>query len=168
VGTFLYAILVLISIGGSGAHFVPDLSISTAVALVAISMAVLIFFIHHIAVSIQLPRVIPTIAQDLANVIDAESRTVGAPVEAGPPIDQMLRRLSQEGGAVGAPASGCLQFIQHHTLWMRPRASPTPCDAPASPARTGRSPRIFRLRWISSRRSRSEPCRRQSMTLSRR
>jgi len=117
VATFVYAILVLISIGsGPRGGFVPHLSITVAVALVAVSMGVLIFFIHHIAVSIQLPRVIATIAKDLSNAIDAESAAVGPAVEAGPSVEELVARMSESGGAVGAPSSGYLQFIQHQTL----------------------------------------------------
>jgi uncharacterized membrane protein len=116
VATFVYAILVLISIGGKRGDFVPHLSVTTAVALVAVSMGVLIFFIHHIAVSVQLPRVIHTIARDLSKAIDAESTAVGAPVEAGASVEELLRRLAEGGGTVGAPTSGYLQFIQHQTL----------------------------------------------------
>lgn len=116
VATFVYAILVLISIGGSSGDFVPHLSATTAVALVAVSMGVLIFFIHHIAVSIQLPQVIATIAKDLSNAIDAESTAVGPANEAGPSVEELLRRLAESGGTVAAPASGYVQFIQHPTL----------------------------------------------------
>jgi len=72
VATFVYATLVLISIGpGGGTNtFVPHLSISLSVALVTLSMGVLIFFIHHIATSIQLPQVIASIARDLSRAID--------------------------------------------------------------------------------------------------
>jgi uncharacterized membrane protein len=116
VATFVYAILVLISIGGRGGNFVPHLSITVAVALVAVSMGVLIYFIHHTAVSIQLPRVIHTIARDLSRAIDAESTAVGPAVEAGPSVDELLERMAERGGTVRAPASGYLQFIQHQTL----------------------------------------------------
>ncbi|MBV8429818.1 MAG: DUF2254 domain-containing protein [Solirubrobacterales bacterium] len=79
-------------------------------------MGVLIFFIHHIAVSIQLPRVIHTIAGDLSRAIDAESTSVGATQEAGPSVEELLRRMDERGGTVGAPSSGYLQFIRHQTL----------------------------------------------------
>jgi uncharacterized membrane protein len=54
VATFVYATLVLISIGPASHSkaFVPHLSITIAVGLVPLSMAVLIYFIHHIAASI--------------------------------------------------------------------------------------------------------------------
>jgi uncharacterized membrane protein len=116
VATFVYAILVMISIGSYGGRFVPHLSATTAVVLVAVSMGVLIFFIHHTAVSIQLPRVIHTIARDLSRAIDAESTAVGVTREAGPSVEELLTRMADSGGTVGAPSSGYLQFIRHQTL----------------------------------------------------
>ena len=118
VATFVYATLVLISIGpaSSGRDFVPHLSITIAVALVTVSMAVLIYFIHHIAASIQLPRVIASIAKDLSRAIDAESGDDGVSLEAGPSVPELLRRMNDAGGAVPAPESGYLQFVQHETL----------------------------------------------------
>ncbi len=115
VATFVYAILVLISIGGQGGRFTPHLSITVAVALVGVSMAVLIYFIHHIATSIQLPQVIASIAQDLSRAIDAESGGRST-MEAGPSVLELLRRMQQSGGTVPAPASGYLQFIRHEIL----------------------------------------------------
>ena len=70
VATFFYAMLTLISIGGT---FVPHLSVTVALVLTAIDLGVLIYFIHHTATAIQLPAVIASIARDLARAIDAES-----------------------------------------------------------------------------------------------
>jgi uncharacterized membrane protein len=116
VATFFYATLVLISIGGTSGRFVPHLSITVAVILVAVSMGVLIYFIHHIAISIQLPRVIHTIARDLSKAIDTESTVVGPAAEAGPSVAELMRRMAEGGGTVGAPSSGYLQFIQYEAL----------------------------------------------------
>jgi len=117
VATFVYATLVLISIspGSHGRAFVPHLSITVAVALVAVSMGVLIYFIHHIATTIQLPQVIASIARDLSQAIDAE-RDQASTLEAGPSVAELLARMSTGGGNVPAPASGYLQFIRHKTL----------------------------------------------------
>ena len=118
VATFVYATLVLISIGPttSGKDFVPHLSITIAVGLVTLSMGILIYFIHHIAMSIQLPQVIASIAKDLSRAIDAESSNDGVSLEDGPSVAELLRRMDDAGGAVAAPSSGYLQFIQHETL----------------------------------------------------
>ena len=120
VATFVYATLVLVSIPGpasDGRQFVPHLSITVAVALVAASMGVLIYFIHHIATTIQLPQVIASIARDLSQAIDAE-RDQASTLEAGPSVAELLARMSTGGGnvTVPAPASGYLQFIRHKTL----------------------------------------------------
>jgi uncharacterized membrane protein len=118
VATFVYATVVLISIGpGSGTRtFVPNLSISVAVLLVAVSMGVLIYFIHHIATMIQLPHVIAQIARDLDRAIDTESEVEGIGREAGPSVDELLRRMHERGGPVPAPVSGYLQYLRISTL----------------------------------------------------
>ena len=117
VATFVYATLVLISIGPAGGKdFVPHLSITIAFGLVTLSMALLIYFIHHIAVSIQLPQVIASIAKDLSRAIDAESSDHRVSLESGPSVPELLRRMTESGGTVPAPESGYLQFIQHDTL----------------------------------------------------
>jgi uncharacterized membrane protein len=118
VATFVYATLVLISIG-PGAHgraFVPYLSVTCAVGLVALSMTVLIYFIHHIATSIQLPQVIASIARDLSRAIEAETTPAPDAGEAGPSVSELLRRMAEAGGNVPAPSTGYLQFIRHETL----------------------------------------------------
>ena len=127
VATFFYAMLALISIGST---FVPHLSVTVALALTAIDLGVLIYFIHHIAVAIQLPAVIASIAHDLARAIDAEAGGVptgdspagpGAPVNgtapvSGPSADVLMARLDRSGHVVAAPASGYLRFVRHATL----------------------------------------------------
>ena len=120
VATFFYAMLTLISIGST---FVPHLSVTVALALTAVDLGVLIYFIHHIATAIQLPAVIASIAHDLARAIDAET---GAGAAAGPPAPRpelngpsaevLLARLDRSGRVVATPASGYLRFVRHATL----------------------------------------------------
>src|SRR6202050_3790980 len=83
VGTFVYSVLALGSITSSPhGDFVPHLSITVAEALLLVDLGVLIYFIHHIAKSIQLPEVIAGIARDLTSSIDAEfPDAVGAAAE---------------------------------------------------------------------------------------
>ncbi len=70
VATFVYAVLVLVSIGtGSRGDFVPHISVTVTLGLMVADLAVLIYFIHHTAVSIQLPQVIASIAGDLTEAI---------------------------------------------------------------------------------------------------
>ena len=55
VATFVYAVLVLVSIGpGPRGDFVPHIGVTVTLALMATALGVLIYFIHHTATSIQL------------------------------------------------------------------------------------------------------------------
>ena len=73
VSTFLYCLLVLRTIHAADAdgrqEFVPQASVTVAVVLAAASMAVLIYFIHHVSASLQAPAVVAAVAADLDRVI---------------------------------------------------------------------------------------------------
>src|SRR6202522_122926 len=71
VATFVYAIATLGAIGQeSRGNFVPHISITVTLALMVVDLGVLIYFINHIAIQIQLPQVIAGIAGDLARAIE--------------------------------------------------------------------------------------------------
>jgi uncharacterized membrane protein len=116
VATFVYSILALGSIG-QGAHgdFVPHISITVLLALMLADLAVLIYFLHHIAVQIQLPQVIAGIARDLAKAteLQAGDPTVGAGAELA---TLLIADMDGPGGDVASPSSGYLQYIQHRIL----------------------------------------------------
>jgi uncharacterized membrane protein len=120
VATFVYAILALVAISpGPHGDFVPHLSITVSVGLVVIDMAVLIYFIHHIATSIQLPQVIASIARDLSSAIDASTdgdRGLQPRFEAGPSVAEILRRMEESPGIVPTARTGYLQLVHHATL----------------------------------------------------
>jgi uncharacterized membrane protein len=80
-----------------------------------VDLAVLIYFLHHIAVQIQLPEVIASIAADLAKAIELQAGdpTVGADAQY-PAL--LIADMDGPGGDVAAPRSGYLQYIQHRTL----------------------------------------------------
>jgi uncharacterized membrane protein len=122
VATFVYAVLVLVSIGpGSHGDFVPHIGVTVTLTLIVADMAVLIYFIHHTATSIQLPQVIASIARDLSDAIEVQggpdSRLgLAGDKERGPSAAELILRMEQGGGVVRAPASGYLQFIRHRSL----------------------------------------------------
>jgi uncharacterized membrane protein len=124
VATFVYAVLALVSITSipHQPDFVPHLSVTVAEALLLVDLVVLIYFIHHIAKSIQLPEVIAGIAKDLMHAIDAEFPVRDAdervPVPAGgdKPVPELLKLLDERGGTVVASTSGYLQFVGYAQL----------------------------------------------------
>ncbi len=115
VATFFYAMLTLISIGGT---FVPHLSVTVALALTALDLGVLIYFIHHTATAIQLPEVIASIARELTKAIDDETADASQPTELanGPSPAVLQARLDRSGEVVAAPTSGYLRFVRNATL----------------------------------------------------
>jgi uncharacterized membrane protein len=120
VATFVYSVLVLVSIAG---NFVPHVSITVAEALLLVDLAVLIYFIHHIATSIQLPEVIAGIARDLHQAVDAEFPIpalavggVGRVDGHGPGVDEITDLLGEGGVTVPSLRSGYLQFVGYGDL----------------------------------------------------
>jgi uncharacterized membrane protein len=122
VATFVYSILTLVAITrASRGAFVPHLSITVSEALVLIDLAVLIYFIHHIAKSIQLPEVIAGIARDLFRAIDAEFPKIAADErratqEGGKSLSELLSLIDERGGPVASHVSGYLQFVGYAQL----------------------------------------------------
>ena len=118
VATFVYAVLVLASIGvGSRGEFVPHVSVTVTLGLMVVDLAVLIYFIHHTAVSIQLPQVIASIAADLADAIEEQGSGHPDPhPKDGPTATELVARTEADGAVLLAPVSGYLQYIQLQDL----------------------------------------------------
>jgi uncharacterized membrane protein len=70
-GVFAYCLIVLRTIrGGDEAGFVPSLAVFFAMVLAMSGIGVLIFFIHHIAASIQASSIIANVADETITAID--------------------------------------------------------------------------------------------------
>jgi uncharacterized membrane protein len=116
VATFVYAVLTLGSVGqGSHGAFVPHISVTVTLALMLADLAVLIYFLHHIAIQIQLPQVIAGIAGDLQSAIELQTGdpSEGADAELASAV---IGSMDGEGGVVTAPRSGYIQYLDRQTL----------------------------------------------------
>lgn len=125
VGTFLYCLIVLRTVrsaqeaaaetGTAAAGFVPHLAMLVAFALALASIAVLIFFIHHVTNSIHVNTVISKIGRLLIEDIgDRFPAFIGAAAERCPP-----RAVSTEHAVraeVAAPTSGYITVLDDRTL----------------------------------------------------
>ena len=121
VATFVYAVLALGSISSAGpAEFVPHLTITVCLLLLLVDVVVLIYFIHHIAVTIQLPQVMASISKDLHAAIDIQFPPAADGPHAGDrtsaDVVEASRRLADDGVTVAARTSGYLQFVRHERL----------------------------------------------------
>lgn len=71
VSTFLYSLLVLRTVRTDEPTEVPHLSVTVALLLAVAGLSVLIYFIHHVATTIQAPNLIAAISQELRRATDA-------------------------------------------------------------------------------------------------
>jgi uncharacterized membrane protein len=121
IATFLYCLFVLRTIRREEeVVFVPHLSITLGVLLAVGSVAVLIYFIHHVSVSIQANEIAARIGRELIEGIDRlfpEHVGRGAPrIPTEPPEPGFLETFDQEARPVGTNGDGYLQFIDGEAL----------------------------------------------------
>lgn len=103
--TFVYCLLVLRSVRTEA--FIPHVSVSVAIALALASVGVLIYFIHHVSVSIHAGYVIAVAGRDLEEALRSEPEGPGLPTGPAPTL-----AVVGEGAALTAPRSGYLQAIE--------------------------------------------------------
>jgi uncharacterized membrane protein len=119
VGTFVFSVLALGSISNEpGGAFVPHVSVTVAIVLLLVDLGVLIYFIHHVAKSIQLNEVVYGIALDLDHAIFElrSDESIAVPHDLAtlePVLNELNARLDREGTDLPAPSSGYLQGIGH-------------------------------------------------------
>lgn len=121
--TFLFSLLTLRSIrepGGADEVFVPHLAVNVAVLFAVASIGVLVWFINHIADSIQVFTLSRRVRDDLVAVVDRlypDELGRGAdevPAAAGPA--DVPDGLHEGGTPVSAPEAGYLQGVADDPL----------------------------------------------------
>lgn len=120
IASFVYSLLVLRTIRGGDDEFVPYISVSISILLALAGLGVLIYFIHHVALSIQAPVIISRVAHDLFQTIDRLY-----PIEIGhePPEEKkedgehdLPGNFKEEAFEIVANNSGYLQAIDNEAL----------------------------------------------------
>ncbi|MGH6898269.1 MAG: DUF2254 domain-containing protein, partial [Geminicoccaceae bacterium] len=124
IATFLYALLVLQTVTEGGAEpFVPHISVTAALVLTLVSLGWLVYFIHHVADSIQADTVIAGVYADLNHALDHRYPRLAAHEPAAPatkPVPADL--LAQAPAPIPAPKGGYVQAIGTHALLSLARA----------------------------------------------
>ncbi|MEO7727369.1 MAG: DUF2254 domain-containing protein [Burkholderiales bacterium] len=123
IATFLYCMLVLRTIRRAEEDiFVPHLSVSLGVLFAIASLWVLIYFIHHVSVSIQADEIVARVGKELIEGIERLfPEQLGRdgplpPSDAQSNPDPMPAAFDREARAVGAEEDGYLQFIDAEAL----------------------------------------------------
>ena len=117
-GIFAYCLVVLRTIRGGDVEFVPSLAVFVAFVLALGGLGVLVFFIHHIASSIQASSIIASIAEDTIVSIGRlfPERLGHGPDEDEDP-DQIVQSPEQKPWfAVSAAMSGYIQSVDNDAL----------------------------------------------------
>lgn len=137
IATFTYCLLVLRTVRGlDGRQFVPGLGVAVGIAMALASVGVLIYFIHHVAVSIQADHVILSVSNELNEGIDRlwpDAPEDGEPVEE--PDEESLLPADFESRAVAVEAESCgylaaiedeglLAIASEHDLFVRVKLRP--------------------------------------------
>ncbi len=114
ISTFTYCLLVLRTIrsDGTGEEFVPHISVTIGIVLALASLAVLIYFIHHVSISIQAPIIIARVADELDRGIERMfPEKLGEDVKEDTEPDRRDLPPETQGHPVSSDASGYLQAI---------------------------------------------------------
>jgi uncharacterized membrane protein len=123
IATFVYSLLVLRTIRpAEEVSFVPHLSVTIGVLLAIVSLGVLIYFIHHVSVSIQADEVVARVNGELIHGINRlfpESMGRG---NLRPAVEFAGARLPEafdrEARPIGAADDGYLQSVDAQALMV--------------------------------------------------
>ena len=128
-GIFVYCLIVLHTVRTGDAPFVPSLAVFFAFVLAFGGIAVLIFFIHHIASSIQASSIIASVAHETNASIDRlfpEKKEPGADKAEGEESERLLPSLDERTWyAVPAQVSGYIQSVDNDAILRLAQAART-------------------------------------------
>ncbi len=118
IATFLYCLLVLRTVRGTEeASFTPHLAVAFGVLLAIASLAVLIFFVHHVATSIRVETLLAELGRQTLEAVD---RLYPAQIGEAAAEEEPLGEKRTSNGApvvtVVSDESGYVQHIDHKSL----------------------------------------------------
>ena len=124
IATFTYCLVVLRTIHEGETDFVPQLAVFVALLLAFCSIAVLIYFVHHVPASIHANSVAARVGRELIHLIKRQFPTcLGEPPEETTRDESELERLAQQRfssasnvAPVAADSDGYIQTIDSQAL----------------------------------------------------
>ena len=121
VSTFIYCLLILRTVRSDGdSEFVPYISVTTGLVLALVSLIVLIYFFHHMALSMQAPYIIGEVAADLFKTIErllpAEQESAKANDRSHPAKAELPPDFDQDLTIIRSAHNGYIQAIDEEEL----------------------------------------------------
>lgn len=117
LSTFLYCLIILQAVSAEdGMEFVPRAAITVAILFAIISMGVLIYFIHHVASSIQAENVISLLASELNTIINRiYPEHLGDPGAAATSLE-VPEGFDDEAVSIASPGTGYFKAVDDTEL----------------------------------------------------
>jgi uncharacterized membrane protein len=125
IATFLYCLLVLRTVRGTEeASFTPHVAVAFGVFLALASLAVLIFFVHHVASSIRVETLLSELGRQALEAVDRlyPAQIGQGPCEAGSGTERHVRQQPQDMAELASERGGYVQRIDHEGLMRFARA----------------------------------------------
>ncbi|GAB4459195.1 MAG: DUF2254 domain-containing protein [Armatimonadaceae bacterium] len=127
-GTFVYCMAVLFAIPNKPVgQSLPHISTTVSLFLALASLCLLIFFIHHIAVSLQAPTVIAEVSAELHQAIHRFTQTLCPTIPLTEAAQEDAARFAaivhEHGVPLPATRSGYVQFVDLSRLVAQAEAS---------------------------------------------
>ena len=120
LSTFVYCLLVLASVQGSGSSsFVPVIAVTVGMILAVSSLATLIYFIHHIATSIRIETILSNLAAEACKTVGRVFPEQGHTSDHFPAkriAEALPPDFEDDHRSVGASVSGYIQSIDLESL----------------------------------------------------
>lgn len=113
MATFVYSVIVLGAIEENGEGAIPELAVSGVVPLVIFSIGALIFYVHHVATSLQIGEITAEIAGDMEWAVTRVH--AGADKADGPEATE-IEEAPPGGAEVAAETSGYVQRIDFEAI----------------------------------------------------
>lgn len=117
IGSFIYCMLILKTVRGEPSAFVPHFGVTLALVLAGTSLAVLIYFIHHVAVSMQVDNIIALIGLDLDKATETFfAEEMGQPGKGDTPVHPDILQNLERSEPVTSLYSGYVQAVDSDGL----------------------------------------------------
>jgi uncharacterized membrane protein len=118
-GTFAYCLMVLRTVQGDGGdlyeRFIPHLAVTGAVVLALISVGALIYYVHHIALSMQVTEITRRIGHELEHAIERlYPDPIGSPAESRANYSSSV---PADAAQVRASTTGYVQNVDENALF---------------------------------------------------
>ena len=122
--TFIFCMLVLLRLRDETTASLPQLALSVGLALALLSLGLLVYFINHIAVSMQAPNVVAAVSDELQAAIQTTFPLAAAPAAPAPPFvppaAPALTVLARRSGYIQARDDNQLfQLAEAHDLTIQ-------------------------------------------------